>query len=109
MELPASLDPSQKVFLVVVVHDKFDAATVFRLPPVQVTTDLKSITDLVDLSQSMSHPLIKLMSNEDQHTAAPIIQSVIQVFDEIREQDLRLFPTSKIESKIWMKNETFRF
>lgn len=96
LQLPASLDPSARVQLFVIIRDKFESATIFRLPPVQVTTDLSTVNDLLDVSQTTKHPLLQQMNHEDQNVAAPIMQSFIQVMDEIREQKLYLASQSNI-------------
>ena len=95
LQLPASLDPSKKISLIVAVRDKFDAATTVRLEPVQVTTDMKTINSLPDLSKAIDHPLVTVLHSEDQNIAAPVVQSLVQVFDEIRKQDLDLAEQSR--------------
>ena len=93
LRLPSPNGNQTQLNLVVTVRDTLDCVVSVNLSTVLVTVDVSSISQLVgELYNSTgaltSNPLIRLLSSGNQNTAAQLITSLSQYFNQIDQQSI---------------------
>jgi hypothetical protein len=100
LRLPASIDQTSTLQIVVQIRDTFDSGTEVNLSSIIVLANSSAIKNLIDILQNSDNdlsndPLIQLLSSDDQNTVGQIITSISQVFNEINDDTIKNAALSK--------------
>jgi hypothetical protein len=100
LRLPASIDPTSILHIVVFIRDRFDCIHEFQLPSVTVLRDISTTEKFIDILQkpynnSDNDIILQLLVSGDMNTVGQIVTSISQVFNEMNNQTIKNAALSK--------------
>jgi len=94
LQLPDSINPTSSLYIIAQIRDTFDCITEFNLSSVTVHPDFSAIDNFMNNLQEL---------NRDSDTVGQMINSILQVFNEMSEQNVQMtnhIPISSLDNKI---------
>lgn len=80
--LPVNADLAPNVSLLVRIRDLFDCTTEYFPPPIQMLLNMSTLTNSID-TEPAANSWIHLLHHPDPHRVAPLMHSLIQIFDRV--------------------------
>lgn len=98
LRLPASIDPTLQLFLIVQIRDSLDCVTEFNLSSVRVSINISMINEMIEMI---------FQSNESLPIIGQMINSIVHAFNEINEENIHTAVSSKDLSNLFSDNSYF--